>query len=195
MRIGMLIALLGLIAQPALANTPLDSRTPQDLIQQQTLTDFSDCLSKDMEIAISGCTRIIDGKPFVPTARAYAYYYRGIAYERKGAFKEAIADYTESIQATPHAQAYARRGLVYQHQHDFERSIADLTEAIRRGPQYASAYDWRGLSYYSSRDNKRAIADFDAALRIDPKYAEVYWHRGQAREMALAPKGRARRLR
>ena len=87
MRIGTLIVLLGLTAQPALA---------------ATLQDVSDCkvvASEDAQIA--ACTRVIEDKATPAYELAMALYNRGTAYESKGAYQEALADYNKLLKGRP----------------------------------------------------------------------------------------------
>ncbi len=83
MRIGLLVVLLGLLAVPALAETPEDRAT------------FGDCLSRDVATALTACTRLIESKPSEPAVLARALYYRGSAYDSKGDYPSAITDFTE----------------------------------------------------------------------------------------------------
>ena len=144
MRIRILSVLLGLIAQPSLAMAD----------------DFTDCISRDAEKAIAGCTGIIDDQSLSSSGRARALSYRGDAYHGKWHLPEALDDFSRSIALAPTSEAYAGRGLVYQDQHELERSFADLTQALRIDPKSASAYRWRGLSYFYNHDNEHAITNF-----------------------------------
>ncbi len=160
MRSAMLIV-LGLLAQPALA----------------AADDLADCLSRNADTAIAGCTRIIKDQSAPAGGRAYALFYRGNAHRAKWQFPEAIADFNRSIALLPTSQAYAGRGLTFQQQHDLARSIADLTHAIEMDPKSASAYLWRGRSYYYSHDIKRALADYRALTKFKPTSVTDYVRR------------------
>ena len=162
MRIGLLVVLLGLLAVPALAETPEDRAT------------FGDCLSRDVATALTACTRLIESKPSEPAVLARALYYRGSAYDSKGDYPSAITDFTESIRVKPQALGYGGRAFARMHDNDFKNAIADFDEAIKISPQDAAVYQWRGFSYLSMGDNIHALADFDVSLRIDPDNVEAY---------------------
>src|SRR5208282_5254938 len=105
-RIGMLLVLLGLLAQPALA---------------ATLKDVSDCsATAKPDEQIAPCTRIIEDQAGPDYLRDIARFNRGVAYESKGAYEEALADFSELLSRKPIGLVYANRGLVYQRLHDFE---------------------------------------------------------------------------
>jgi hypothetical protein len=104
MRIAMLFALLGLIAQPALA---------------ATMQDLADCRAITSDDAqIDACTRVIVDKATPDCDRSLSIFNRGSAYESNGAYKEALADYSELLRGKPIGMVYANRGLVYQRLHD-----------------------------------------------------------------------------
>jgi len=71
---------------------------------------------------------------------ALAYYYRGVAYDEKGEYDQAIADYTEAIRINPEdGDFYYNRGLAYGDKGEGDQAIADYTEAIRINPDLAYA--------------------------------------------------------
>ncbi|MDR3138520.1 MAG: tetratricopeptide repeat protein [Treponema sp.] len=83
-----------------------------------------------------------------------------ILYE-KGELDNAIAAFTEEIQASPNsAGAYSNRARAYYDKGDYDNSIADYTEAIRIRPNDYSYYTDRGRSYLDKSDYDNAIADF-----------------------------------
>ena len=78
----------------------------------------------------------------------YALIMRGLGWQIKGEFDNAIIDYTEAIRLKPSDfSAYMNRGTSYQDRRDYDKAIADYTEAIRLDPKAAVAYANRGSSY------------------------------------------------
>jgi tetratricopeptide (TPR) repeat protein len=129
------------------------------------VTDAKGCKEESGDIAINGCTELIRHNP----RDRNAYFYRGIAYGRKGEFDRAIADFTKAIEIDPElATAFSNRGLAYGKKGEYDRAIADLTKAIAIDPKLARAYSDRGIAYYKKGDRKRAIADYRKALQIEP---------------------------
>ncbi|HZI17761.1 MAG TPA: tetratricopeptide repeat protein [Pyrinomonadaceae bacterium] len=114
------------------------------------------------------------------TAKAVEHYDRGVAYERKGDYDLAVAEFSEAIRIEPgYARAYFGRGNNYANKRDHDRAIADYTEAIRLDPKYALVYRNRGISYANKGNFDRAIADYTEAIRLDPNDAAVpYTGRG-----------------
>ena len=76
--------------------------------------DFADCNSGKADLAISGCSKLIDLKGLTKNDRAAAYTNRGLALAKKGNVDAAIADYTKAIAIDPNlAWAYYSRGEAY----------------------------------------------------------------------------------
>jgi tetratricopeptide (TPR) repeat protein len=141
-----------------------------------------DCQMSRGDAAIQACDLAI----------GEAYKNRGYAYDAKGDFDRAIADFTKAIEINPKdADAYKNRGYAYDAKGDFDRAIADFTKAIEINPKDADAYNNRGSVYETKGDFDRAIADFMKAIEIDPKDADAYinrcWLRATAnRDLTLA---------
>ncbi len=98
---------------------------------------------------------------------AERYIGRGIAYEQKGSYDMAIADFNEAIRLNPILpQAYYNRGVIHLHEGDHDRATADFNEAIRLDPRFAAAYYGRGYSYLNYGQRAKADVDFDQAKRL-----------------------------
>jgi tetratricopeptide (TPR) repeat protein len=159
MHIGILSVLLGLLAPPALA---------------ATMQDLADCrVTENHGPNVAACTRVIENTATPDDERAFAIFNRASASESKGAYDEALADYTALLATRPIALVYANRGLVFQRLQDNRRSIADLGEALRRDPTLSQAHKWRAVSHFKLGDHQAALADLDAAQRLDPNDSEV----------------------
>jgi tetratricopeptide (TPR) repeat protein len=65
---------------------------------------------QDQERAINGCTEFIRNNP----RNAFAYVWRGIAFNAKGDFDRAIADFNRAIEINPKIEyPYNCRGEAY----------------------------------------------------------------------------------
>ncbi len=101
------------------------SATAQTLDQQR-------CLAPDPDVAILGCTAMIQSGQEPQENLAKAYNNRGNAYDAKGDYDRAIADYTEAIRLDPkYAHAYNNRGNAYGAKGDYDHAIADFDQVIR----------------------------------------------------------------
>jgi tetratricopeptide (TPR) repeat protein len=59
---------------------------------------------------------------------------------QRGAYDEAIADYTEGIRIKPdYARLYDKRGMVCAKKHAYAAALADFDEALRLAPDFAAA--------------------------------------------------------
>ena len=122
------LALAALILLPVLS---LDAR-----FAGVRADDATDCIEGSGETVIRGCSQLIELLP----KEVIAYYHRGIAYDAKGDYDRAIADFDKVIRITPtHAEAYYKRGIAYDNKGRFNRAIDNYNEAIKLNPKYATA--------------------------------------------------------
>jgi tetratricopeptide (TPR) repeat protein len=100
------------------------------------------------------------------------YVKSGQAWDGKGDYDRAIADYNQALRIDPqNAWAYNNRGIAWRNKGDYDRAIADYNQALRIDPQNAWAYNNRGIARRNKGDYDRAIADSNQALTINPQYA------------------------
>jgi tetratricopeptide (TPR) repeat protein len=140
--------------------------------------------SSEADQSIRACTAIIQAKKETTANLAKAYNYRGNAYESKIAnidydyqkheyrmkadYKQAFADYNESIRLDPtNVWFVIRLAQLYELTRDFDRAIAVFTQVIQLRPDLG--YEYRARSYSRKKDYKRSIADFNEAIRLRPK--------------------------
>ncbi len=156
---------------------------------QITRADFSAnirrCDSEGIhpDIQIAACTRNIRSGRFTGQNLAVAFTNRGLAYQRKGQWDRAIADYSEAIWLNPDdAQVFSNRGNAYYYKGQLDRAINDYDDAIRLNPYLAVAFSNRGNVYRKNGRFGRAIADYNEAIRLNPDNAQVFADRGLAYE-------------
>ena len=76
----------------------------------------------------------------VDPADAVAYFDRGLAWESKGDYDKAVADYNEALRLNPDfAGAYNNRGVAYFYKEDYRHARADWEQALRLDPNDAIA--------------------------------------------------------
>lgn len=113
--------------------------------------------------------------------RGEAYNNRAVAYENKGDFKLAIADYNQAIEVNPNLSlSYSNRGFAYQKQGDFKQAMSDYDKAIEIDPNCVAAYTNRGFAYQNRGNLERAVVDYTRAIEIFPGHALAYNNRGTA---------------
>jgi protein O-mannosyl-transferase len=111
--------------------------------------------------------------------KARPYINRGLAYQDKGNFDQAILDYNKAIEIKPNlAEAYINRGLSYQDKGNFDQALLDYNKGIAIKPNLAEAYYNRGLAYQDKGNLDQAILDYNKAIEIKPEYADAYYNRG-----------------
>ncbi len=144
----------------------------------------------------SGATGWVDKDDVLPVDEAVAHFtktiregpadldawlHRGLAWEAKRGYEQALKDYNEVIRRKPdYAIAFNNRGVVHRSLRQYDRAVADFSEAIRLDPGHVLALRNRGLTRRFQKEYDLAIADFTAALRLDPDWALVYHERGLA---------------
>jgi len=128
------------------------------------------------EKTISDATILIGKNP----QDAIAYYKRGVAYNNKNAFDDALADYNKAIELNPkYAAAYLNRGVLYAaKRNQLDLALSDFSEAIKSDPQYELAYLNRGIAYRKTGQFALAIADMNKAIKLNSSNAKAYYNKG-----------------
>jgi tetratricopeptide (TPR) repeat protein len=108
---------VSLIALPALAQTNVQK-----------------CVSEDADVAIAGCTALIQAGGLDTAHMAGVSTIRGNAYSDKEMFDQAVADYSKAISLKPDPIAYDGRALIYAKQGHKDLAIADFQAAQKLDP-------------------------------------------------------------
>ncbi len=132
---------------------------------------------------IAGCTAIIDNPSATAQERAKALRIRGIIHFRRGAYDDAIADFSASIglDAT-NVAIYVNRAGAYQRKRDYGRAMADYNHAAALDPQEPWVFLERGIAYYRMHDFVHARQDYDEAIRLNPGVSTFFRRRGELRK-------------
>jgi tetratricopeptide (TPR) repeat protein len=131
------------------------------------------------DLAIGGCTTVIQSGKETKGNLSIAFKNRGVAHYHAHDYDRAIADADQAIKLNPkYAPAFIDRGNSHHAKQEYNLAIADYTEAIRIDPKYAIAYKNRGDIHYAKKDCDRAFADQNIAIRLNPKYTNAYIDRG-----------------
>ncbi|ANP47550.1 hypothetical protein ATE48_17390 [Candidatus Viadribacter manganicus] len=170
---GAIVAMLLVSSTPAVAQTPAFKQ------QWTYCLNWGGAYSQDL--AVGGCTAIIQSGQETQTDLAIALINRGNVYAAQGDNARAIADYDKAIRLNPKdADAFYNRGNAHSAQGDNARAIADYDQAIGLNPQDVDAFYNRGIAHGAQGDNARAIADYDQAIRLNPQNADAFYNRGNA---------------
>lgn len=148
---------------------------------------------KVQDLAIEGCTRIIEDAKQKPKARGVALYNRGNAYVTKGSYDLAIADFDEALKLDPkNASTLNNRGNARNDKGDAEAAMADFDAAIKTNARYAAAYFNRGNALAAKGETARALKDYDFAIKFNKRNVNAYIARGALHLAGGAlPKARA----
>lgn len=117
---------------------------------------------------------------------------RGSRHLKSGNYEEAVAAYTEAIDAGDNVIiAYANRCYANQSLGRYQEAIDDCTRSLELASESAEAGEdiegfsrWevlnnRAVSYMSQGRYEDALADLDEAVALNPDYADAYANRGR----------------
>ncbi|MDD5194210.1 MAG: tetratricopeptide repeat protein [Candidatus Omnitrophica bacterium] len=125
--------------------------------------------------AIVYCNKAIELNPNI----AQAYYNRGLAYDNKNNFNQAMLDYGKAIQINPNdVDAQINRGIIYGKEGNLDQAILCFNKAIETNPNYAKAYYNRGFAYHHKDNLSQAMSDYSKAIELNPNFADAYNMRG-----------------
>jgi tetratricopeptide (TPR) repeat protein len=128
--------------------------------------------------SIRSCTIVIDARRENNVGMGSAWHNRGVAYEKKGQWAQAIAQYDQAIRLNPpNPLSLLARGYAYMNTGELDRAIKDYDASLAARPNNAFALMRRGLVHSRKRDYPRSIQDYDAALRLDPGLIAAWTNR------------------
>jgi len=132
------------------------------------------------DLALARCTRAIQSGELPEPSLVVTLNNRGNAYQNKGDYARAIADYDQAIRLnSDSALLFYNRGRAYQHRGDYERAIQDYEQAIRLDPTSARAITSRGRVHHLKGNYEQAIKDYDEAIALDPDYQLAFYRSGR----------------
>jgi tetratricopeptide (TPR) repeat protein len=130
------------------------------------------------EQVIISCTAVISRGLVDGNDLATAYKNRGDAYNDKGEYEQALADYARAIETNPQdAEAFNGRGTTYIAQERYRLAVADFDRAIRINPSSPVALGNRCFAKAVLGELEQALSDCNEALRVKRKYPAAYGSR------------------
>lgn len=135
----------------------------------------------DPQVQIQLLTRAIDKSPKLVDA----YHYRADAYRALGRYKQALEDYSRTIQLRPKDPfRYYARALAYMDMERWALALTDLNTAISLKPSYKKFYLARARVYLNLNKYEQAVSDYEKgrsstpeanfALEMMPAYLGAY---------------------
>jgi tetratricopeptide (TPR) repeat protein len=135
---------------------------------QTSAENATKCMSRDPDVAINGCTALIQAnQETTATDLVRAYYNRGNAYRIKRLYDQAIADSTKAIEISPNFEAYNNRGWAYHLKGEDAKGLPDAAKAVGLAPKEAEFVETRAEIYEKLGLRAEAVADYRAALTLD----------------------------
>ena len=150
--------------------------------QADSVTDVQLCYRthSDLTLRIHYCTNAIESGKLQPRSLSISYVNRGSAYEAKGEYERALADYNSAVKADEgNAQADIALASFYRSRGQETKAIEAYDKAISLpvDPTEANGYLNRARAERGKGNYTAALADLDSAGKLDPKYREVYLER------------------
>jgi tetratricopeptide (TPR) repeat protein len=107
------------------------------------------------------------------------YNLRGICWDHKAAWREALADYSSAVELDPdNALFFYNRASTFIEQGNDVEAMADINKAIRLDPTNCMYCHQRGQVYLLRRDYDQLVSDCTHAIKLDPHHAPAYRERG-----------------
>jgi len=124
--------------------------------------------------AISQYTRILELKPNNSNILSIIYKHRGMANFACSCYKEAIDDFSNSLDLdTQSYKAAYYRGVVYSVIKQYLKAIDDYTLSLSINPYQSFCLFRRGQAYYHIGDYPQALADCENSLALEPNNKSV----------------------
>jgi putative GTP pyrophosphokinase len=131
--------------------------------------------------AIGFYSRILEMKPD-DTIRSLIYKHRGMASFAQSKYREAIDDFSRSLELDGTAyKACYYRGVAKSVLQDYPGAVEDFTASLEINPYQSFCLFRRGQAWYHMDDYPRALSDCETSLSLDPENAAV----GKFRELLL----------
>ncbi len=142
---------------------------------------------------VNSLTEAIESRQLDPEALAKALIDRGLAYQARERFQDAIDDYSaalrvDAMSGRTRAILLYNRGLAYQRLNSQAMAIEDFTNALFLDPTFAEAFHGRANALRLSHQYLFALADYEKALSHDPPAPHlIYFGEGLTFEALQRP--------
>lgn len=120
------------------------------------------------------------GRFFYRESLEVPFFNRGVAYEEKGMFEQAIQDYTRVLGINAKSKkALHRRGLTYSKMNMNEEAIQDYNSVLQLDSDNPELHYLRGNSYVKLGHYQKALEDYSTAIKLSREpIPEYYMMRG-----------------
>ncbi len=123
-------------------------------------------LGNDAEAGVEYSKFLKAGKPV-----GDAYRGRGLVFAKQGRYRDAMNDYTRSLELEASPNILTRRGWAYLLQAN-RLALDDFTEAINLNPENPDSYNGRGYAKVMMGDWRGAVADAEEAVKRTDELAK-----------------------
>jgi tetratricopeptide (TPR) repeat protein len=148
---------------------------------------MEDCASTVPAKAISGCTKLLNGKISKKADQSLVYSMRGLSHLNAGDPQNAIQDLEKATALNPkNFQAFQGLGFALQKTGLYPEAVSAFDKAIALNPSDHVTISYRGYAHLIVKDHAKALKDFDAAARLAPQEASYQAARGDALKAAKA---------
>jgi tetratricopeptide (TPR) repeat protein len=146
--------------------------------------DQEECHAVDnFDRAIPACTRILESPATKKDFVVWSTFNRAAAYERKGEFEKALADYNKVLQLEPqYLLAHYGRGVSYLRKGELVAAKSAFDNALALNPEFIEALYSRGIVHFDLGMLDKATVDFDATIALNAAHAAAFSRRGMVYE-------------
>lgn len=132
---------------------------------------------KEYEAALKAAEKAIKSNP----SDEYAFYQRGVAYDRLRNLDMAFADFVKATKLNPlYASSHYACANVLVKQKELEKALEYIDVAIKLESGNALFYDLRGYIYFLKKEYKKALSDHSKAVELNPTYVWAISNQGDA---------------
>lgn len=148
--------------------------------QREISTRLGVALSEIANNAESRALAIVEEIVELYPDEAYAYFARGLIYERTEDFNSALADYTRSLELDPeYYDALLNRAILYDIIGNQEAALADFQVALDLAPGDAQLYSELSFVFIASEDYDTAFEMLGFAIEFAPEEPLFYANRAR----------------
>jgi beta-lactam-binding protein with PASTA domain len=122
---------------------------------------------------------VVSGAP--PPEDAGVYINEGLALDKLGKYKAAVASYDQAIKIDPaNAKAHYLKGNALYTMEQYKAAASSYDQAIKIDPANAWVHYGKGDALFMSGEYEEAIKSCDTAIELSPGYAMAYYIKGNA---------------
>jgi tetratricopeptide (TPR) repeat protein len=117
---------------------------------------------------------IAQGGPGNRFEEAESLYRKGLGFQEKGLFNEAIGCYRDAVTMSPgNPGAYYNLGTLFQEKGDLNEAIQNYQKVLQINPHHADTYNCLGSVFQEKQEYDEAIHCYNKAIELNPSFIKA----------------------